>query len=151
MNETMQSVLKHLETNLSLSEKDVDVIPLPFASLPDYFSVVYVEERGSHGHVSYHYVFVNGKIFSSADRNGFDKILEEINFLKNQTLTATQIAILFRLLKVSMRDKELLTKEDLNQGSVLANYAMPAAIRDSDGRLEIEFYTYRGRADNRMS
>lgn len=137
-----QAILDHAKKYLSLSEENLAVKETPISALPPEMQVYYLEKKGSYGNVYYHYVVLNEELFCSADGDGFERLLRKERYLENKNLTVDQVIILFRLLKLPMRDTRVVTAEDLASAR-LKQYAGKIAvpkIDESKNGVQIVFW-----------
>ena len=137
-----RAILDHAKKHLSLSEEQLTVKETPIPALPPEMQVYYVEKKGGYGNVYYHYVVLNEELFCSADSDGFERLLRKERYLEKKNLTVDQVIILFRLLKLPMRDTRVVTVEDLASAR-LKQYASKIAtpkIEASKNGVQIVFW-----------
>lgn len=109
----IESILQHAKQKLRLNKESLSITETPVPALPDRFKVFHVEPKGSHGHTFYRYVIRNGDLFSSADGDGLERLLQKENYANTRQLTADQLIILFRLLKAEMGNREIIRDNEL--------------------------------------
>lgn len=139
-----QAILDDAKKHLSVSEDKIHVEEIPVENLPSNMEVYYVEKEGSYGNVYFHYVVVDGELFSSADKEAFEKLLKKERYLEKKHLTADQLIILFRMLRVKMRDTEVVGIQDLQSGGELQDQAdkiTPPALNETKNGVEVTFWT----------
>ena len=143
-NISMKKLTDHLKKHASLPEDELDIRAIPVAVLPKKYAVYYAEKKQSHGNVFYHCVLVNDDIYSSAEKDGFERLLKKENFLASKSLTPDQFITLFSMLKGKIRDREIVRKEDLSQGGILetseTQASEPVLVERADG-IEVVFWT----------
>ncbi|MCI0417232.1 hypothetical protein L0222_31050 [bacterium] len=139
-----QAIIDHAKKHLSVSADKIAVDDIPIEALPPYMEVYYVEKEGSYGNIYFHYVVINGELFSSADKDSFERLLKKERYLEKKSLTVDQLIILFRMLKVRMRDTEVVGIEDLKPGGRLEQEAekiTPPALTETKNGVDVAFWT----------
>ncbi|HSP07498.1 MAG TPA: hypothetical protein VLR94_09995 [Acidobacteriota bacterium] len=141
---SMKSIAEHINKHVSLPEDQLDIRLIPMAALPEKYAVYYVEKKQSHGNVYYHCVLADGEIYSSAETDGFERLLKKMDYLANRSLTNDQFITLFSMLKGKIRDREIVRKEDLSQGGIMESSkdqaSEPILVEKADG-VEVVFWT----------
>jgi hypothetical protein len=135
-----QAIIDDAKKHLKTDKVFVDEVQIEI--LPKNMEVYYVEKEGSYGNIYYHCVVDNGELFTSANEDSFDKLLKKEQYLSNKNLTAEQLVILFRLLKVKMRDTEVVGIQDLQSASKGSpEEPAPPAVTETKNGVEVTFWT----------
>jgi hypothetical protein len=138
-----QTIIDHAKKQLSIPENEILGEETSIQALPDHLKVFYVEEKGSYGNNFIRYVISNSDMFSSAEKDSFDRLLKKEHYLEKRNLTLDQLVILFRLLKVDMRDTEVITEQDLAKGGIYENLAgrvTAPSEEETKGSVKIVFW-----------
>lgn len=133
-----QAIVDDAKKHLKADKVFVEEVQIE--NLPKNMEVYYVEKEGSHGNIYSHYVVDSGELFTSANEDSFDKLLKKEEYLSKKHLTAEQLITLFRLLKVKMRDTEVVGIQDLQTASKGSEPAPPALTETNNG-VEVTFWT----------
>jgi hypothetical protein len=139
-----QAIIDDAKKHLQVPADKIVVEEIPVETLPSNMEVYYVEKEGSYGNIYFHYVVDNGELFSSAEKDSFEKLLKKEQYLTKKNLTPEQLITLFRLLKVKMRDTEVVGIQDLqsagrNKGD--AEKITPPALAETKDGVEVTFWT----------
>lgn len=139
-----EAILDHAKKHLSVTDQDLTIQEIPISALPDRLEVFYVEEKGSYGNDFYQYLASGGDIYSSIEENSLERLLRKEDYLKKKQFSPEQLVILFRLLKVRMRDTEVVSSNDLAKGGTYEHYQnilhSPGAEELKDGSVQIAFW-----------
>ena len=139
-----QAIIDDAKKHLQVSADKIVVEEIPVEALPSNMEVYYVEKEGSYGNIYYHYVVVDGQLFSSAEKDSFDKLLKKEQYLTKKHLTVDQLIMLFRMLKVKMRDTEVVGIQDLDTTGGPQDEAdkiTPPALTETKNGVEVTFWT----------
>jgi hypothetical protein len=139
-----QAIIDHAKKKLSIPESKISIIRTPISELPQNMDVYYLEVDGSYGNI-YHYYFVsNDQLFCSAEEDSFERLLKAERYLERKHLTADQLMILFRILKVPVRGIHTIHTNDLTADDELKPYIdqlSAPAIHESISGTEVIFFT----------
>ena len=137
-----QAIIDDAKKHLNVAADKIFVEEIQIETLPKNMEVYYVEKEGSYGNIYFHYVVDSGELFSSANEDSFDKLLKKEDYLSKKNLTAEQLVTLFRLLKVKMRDTEVVGIQDLQNASKgTSEQPAPPALAETKNGVEVTFWT----------
>jgi hypothetical protein len=141
---SFQPIIDHTKKQLGLSENDIVIKETPIAKLPDHMDVYYVEKKGSYGNLYFHCVISGADLFSSEEKDSFERLLKKERYLEKKNLNVDQLILLFSMLKVKFRNMEVIRAEDLSEGGMFEKYSdkiqVPAIIESPQG-VKVVFWT----------
>jgi hypothetical protein len=136
-----QAIIDDAKKHFQVPADKIFVEDIQVETLPKNMEVYYAEKDGSHGNIYLNYVVDNGELFSSANEDSFDKLLKKEQYLTKKHLTAEQLVTLFRLLKVKMRDTEVVGIQDLQTTSNAPSEPAAPNVTETKNGAEVTFWT----------
>ena len=139
-----QAIINHAKEQLSIPQNKIFISRTPISELPQNLDVYYLEVDGSYGNVYHHYIVSNDELFCSAEQDSLERLLKSERYLERKNLSADQLMILFRMLKVPMRDTLTIHSNDLITNVELKPFADEISepfLQESKSGIEIVFWT----------
>ena len=85
-----EKILKHAESNFSISKDEADVKKTSSLNLPEGTESYYLEKKGSYGSRNYNYFVYKNELFCSGIEGDFERYLKALNFLSAKNLNSEQ-------------------------------------------------------------
>lgn len=139
-----QAIVDHAKRKLSVPESKISIIRTPISELPQNMDVYYLEIDGSYGNLYHYCVASDDQLFFSGEEDSFERLLKAERYLEKKHLTADQLIILFRILKVRIRNMHTINLHDLTGDDELKPYLdqiSAPALHESKSGTEVIFWT----------
>ena len=139
-----RAIIDHAKKKLTIPEYKFSVIRTPISELPQNMDVYYLEIDGSYGNLYHYCVVSDDQLFFSADEDSLERLLKSERFLEKKHLTADQLIILFRILKVRTRNMHTINSNDLLKDNELKPYLDQISVpsfHESKNGTEVIFWT----------